>query len=80
MALQVTGNRIFLFKSEKKTAGKESEPIKLEDPNPLWSPESVMDFYANTYPELNNGTVNGPSLDKDENIVYQLTFIPKTKG
>ena len=73
MALQVTGERQFNF-------SKGGKVIKLEDPNPTWSPESVMDFYTNQYSELVTGTITGPDLGKDDKIIYHFGFTPKTKG
>lgn len=73
MAIQISGKRLFKFKQKDKV-------IDLEDPNPVFTPEMVMDFYANHYPELVNGTVKGPELGKDDEIIYHLDFVPKTKG
>lgn len=46
MALEITGmTRSFTFK-------KGSGMITLDDPNPSDSPEMVMSYYSNFYPEL----------------------------
>ena len=66
--------RSFTFK-------KGTEMITLPDPNPNDSPESVMSYYSNIYPELTTATVSArpsrmtglymssrqPSEQKDEN-------------
>jgi PRTRC genetic system protein C len=73
MALQVSGNRVFKF-------NKDGKSISLEDPNLNWSPETVMSFYANQYTELVTGTITGPDIGKNDEIIYQFGFTPKTKG
>jgi len=73
MSLQVTGKREFHFK-------KGTEVIKLDDPNNSWSPEAVMDFYSNQYTELVTGTISGPDLGDNDEIIYQFGFVPKSKG
>jgi PRTRC genetic system protein C len=73
MALAVSGKREFHFKKGDRT-------IKLEDPNSSWSPESVMDFYANQYSELVTGSITGPELGDNDEIIYQFGFTPKSKG
>ena len=55
--------RSFTFK-------KGTEMITLPDPNPNDSPESVMSFYSNIYPELTTATVHGPTI-KDDKAVYE---------
>ena len=53
MALEVTGMaRSFTFK-------KGSGMVTLDDPNPSDSPEMVMSYYSNFYPELTTATVDG---------------------
>ena len=73
MALQVSGKRVFKFNHKEKV-------VDLEDPHPAMSPESVMDFYSNHYPELINGVINGPELGKEDEIIYSFSFVAKTKG
>lgn len=64
--------RIFSFKD------KEQE-IKLADPSPAFSPESVLNFYAQTYPLLTTATIQGPEIKNDE-IVYIFMTTIGTKG
>lgn len=73
MALTVSGKRIFKFRDG-------SEVKDLADPNPAMNPNEVMDFYANHHSELLNGTVMGPELGDNDEIVYHFSFQAKTKG
>ncbi|MCX4335409.1 MAG: PRTRC system protein C, partial [Bacteroidales bacterium] len=43
------------------------------------SPEMVMGFYSNTYPELTTATVHGPTM-KDDAAVYEFKTTIGTKG
>lgn len=73
MALVVNGiERSFTFK-------KGSETIKLSDPNPAESPEAVMSYYSNIYPELTTATVHGPEIREDK-AVYEFKTTIGTKG
>lgn len=73
MALVVNGmNRQFTFKHGNET-------ISLNDPDPTQSPDAVMSFYANTYPELTTATVQGPTI-KDDEAVYEFKTTIGTKG
>ena len=53
--------------------------ITLPDPKPNDSPESVMSFYSNIYPELTTATVHGPTI-KDDKAVYEFKTTIGTKG
>ena len=73
MALEITGiKRVFTFKKGTAT-------ITLDDPNPSDSPEMVMGFYSNTYPELTTATVHGPTM-KDDAAVYEFKTTIGTKA
>ncbi|MFV0587582.1 PRTRC system protein C [Bacteroides reticulotermitis] len=73
MALVVNGiERSFTFK-------KGNETIKLSDPNPAESPEAVMSYYSNLYPELTTATVHGPQIREDK-AVYEFKTTIGTKG
>ncbi len=73
MALTINEmKRSFTFK-------KGTEMITLPDPNPADSPENVMSFYSNTYPELTIATVHGPII-KDDMAVYEFKTTIGTKG
>lgn len=69
MALSTTKyKRVFKHKDQK-----------LPDPNPALSPEEVMNFYANQYPELTTSNVHGPKIEND-NAVYEFKTTVGTKG
>jgi PRTRC genetic system protein C len=51
----------------------------LPDPDPNMSPDQVMTFYTNTYPELTTAIVHGPTYDNDK-IVYRFKSTVGTKG
>nr|DAF32743.1 MAG TPA: Prokaryotic Ubiquitin [Caudoviricetes sp.] len=51
----------------------------LADPNPEMSPEEVMNFYSNQYPELTTSNVHGPKIDGDS-AVYTFKTTVGTKG
>ena len=73
MALGITGlNRRFTFKHGTET-------VTLTDPDLSMSPEAVMNFFANTYPELTTATVHGPKIEDDE-AVYEFRTTIGTKG
>lgn len=73
MALEVTGmTRAFTFK-------KGSGMVTLDDPNPSDSPEMVMSYYSNFYPELTTATVHGPVI-RDDKAVYEFKTTIGTKG
>ena len=56
MALEIKGmTRSFRFK-------KGTEYITLLDPDPNISPDMVMGYYSNMYPELTTATVHGPVI------------------
>nr|WP_315419593.1 PRTRC system protein C [uncultured Pedobacter sp.] len=64
--------RIFVFKLE----GKEET---LEDPNPAFTTQAVLNFYANNYPILTTAKIEGPTIEKDK-IKYTFTTTLGTKG
>lgn len=53
--------------------------IQLSDPSQSLSKESVLNFYANTYPELVNATIEGPYI-KDNEVHYKFVSTLGTKG
>ena len=72
MLLATQLERIFIL------TDKEQE-IRLTDPEPKWSVESVMNFYANTYPILSTDKVSEPKI-KDDMIQYKFESVMGTKG
>ncbi|MNL20031.1 hypothetical protein D3C87_1412610 [compost metagenome] len=53
--------------------------IILDDPEPRWSVDAVMNFYANTYPSLTTSKVSAPVI-KDDSVVYTFESVMGTKG
>lgn len=64
--------RIFVFREQ-------GQEIELSDPNIKWSAESVMNFYANTYPILTTAKVSAPKIENDK-VVYRFESVMGTKG
>jgi PRTRC genetic system protein C len=55
------------------------QEIKLSDPEPKWSVEAVMNFYANTYPILTTAKVSAP-LIREDTLQYTFESVMGTKG
>lgn len=73
MALQIKGmSRRFKFK-------KGTEYVTLQDPDPNLSPDMVMSYYSNFYPELTTATVHGPVI-RDDKTEYEFKTTIGTKG
>lgn len=73
MALNVKDiTRKFVFK-------KDDKDIVLDDPNPRFTPDEVMSFYSNSYPELTTSTVSGPIIS-DDVAKYEFKTTVGTKG
>lgn len=64
--------RIFSFKD------KEQE-VCLADPSQTFTPEAVLNFYAQTYPILTTATIKGPEIINDA-IRYEFVTTIGTKG
>ena len=74
MALEIKGmTRSFRFK-------KGTEYITLQDPDPNISPDMIMSYYSNLYPELTTATVHGPVIREDDKAVYEFKTTIGTKG
>jgi PRTRC genetic system protein C len=73
MALEVTKlKRQFTFK-------KDGTLVTLEDPNPDFSVEEVMQFYGGQYPELTTATMDAPKVE-GRTAVYSVKTTVGTKG
>ncbi len=72
MLLATQLERVFILKD------KEQE-IRLTDPEPRWSVESVLNFYANTYPILTTAKISAPQI-KDDAVEYKFESVMGTKG
>jgi PRTRC genetic system protein C len=64
--------RIFIHKDN----GNE---IRLADPSDKLSTETVLNFYAQTYPVLTTAKIEGPQIENDE-IIYRFVSTLGTKG
>ncbi len=74
MALQIMGvDRQFKLKSKGKD-------IMIPDPNPNFTPEEVMNFLSNRYPELTTSTLVGPNVKDDGTVEYEFKTTIGTKG
>lgn len=58
---------------------EKGQQLQLPDPEQSFSPEAVLNFYANTYPILTTATIQGPIIEND---MVQYKFISQmgTKG
>ena len=72
MLLATQLERVFILKDN-------GHEIKLTDPEPKWSVEAVMNFYANTYPILTTAKVSAPQL-KEDTVQYKFESLMGTKG
>jgi PRTRC genetic system protein C len=64
--------RTFVHKENGQT-------IRLDDPEKKFSPEAVLNYYANIYPLLNNATITGPEF-VDDTVQYEFVSTIGKKG
>lgn len=55
------------------------QTITLDDPDPSQSPDEVMNFFSNIYPELTTASVHGPQIE-DDTARYEFKTTIGTKG
>ncbi len=72
MLLATQLERVFILKDK-------GQEIQLTDPNVQWSPQSVLNFYANTYPILTTAKISAPKIDEDT-VQYRFESVMGTKG
>lgn len=72
MLLSNTMPRVFLLMEN----GQQTE---LADPGEKLSPDTVLNFYANTYPILTTASIEGPEIAEDR-VVYKFLSAIGTKG
>ncbi|MDR3142545.1 MAG: PRTRC system protein C [Tannerellaceae bacterium] len=53
--------------------------LELSDPDTSLSPDEVMSFYANTYPELTTSTIQGPKMEEGR-AAYEFKTTVGVKG
>lgn len=64
--------RFFMLKDK-------GQEIRLPDPEPRWSVEAVLNYYANLYPILTTAKVSAPQI-KDDTVEYKFESTMGTKG
>jgi PRTRC genetic system protein C len=64
--------RVFLLNDK-------GQEIRLKDPEPKWSVDAVMNFYANTYPIMTTAKVSAPVIC-DDMVQYRFESVMGTKG
>ena len=72
MLLAAQLERVFILKEK-------GQDIRLTDPEPRWSVEAVMNFYANMYPILTTAKASTPQI-KDDAVEYRFESVMGTKG
>ena len=72
MLLATQLQRVFILKDK-------GQQIRLTDPEPRWSVEAVLNFYANTYPILTTAKISAPQI-KDNAVEYKFESVMGTKG
>lgn len=72
MLLATQLERVFILKDN-------GQEIRLTDPQPKWSVEAVMNFYANTYPILTTAKVSAPQI-RNDTVEYRFERVMGTKG
>ena len=72
MLLATQLERIFILKEN-------GQEIRLTDPEPKWSVETVMNFYSNTYPILTTAKISEPKI-KNDSVQYRFESVMGTKG
>jgi PRTRC genetic system protein C len=72
MLVATTLPRVFVLKE------KEQE-IRLDDPEPKWSVQAVLNFYSNNYPVLTTAKISRPTI-KDDTVQYRFETVIGTKG
>ncbi|WP_073417233.1 PRTRC system protein C [Flavobacterium defluvii] len=58
---------------------EKGQQIRLSDPEPRWSVEAVLNFYAPTYPILTTSTISAPVI-RDDAVEYRFETVMGTKG
>ena len=72
MLLATQLERVFILKDK-------GQDIRLTDPEPRWSVEAVLNFYANMYPILTTAKLAAPQI-KDDAVEYTFESVMGTKG
>ncbi|MDR2270471.1 MAG: PRTRC system protein C [Sphingobacterium sp.] len=67
-----TLQRVFILKEKERE-------IVLNDPEPKWSTQAVLNFYSNNYPVLTTAKISQPKIINDT-IQYHFETVIGTKG
>lgn len=73
MLLATSLERVFVFKDNK------NGEIRLNDPEPKWSVQAVLNFFSNTYPILTTAKISPPQII-DDTVMYRFESVMGTKG
>jgi PRTRC genetic system protein C len=72
MLLATHLERVFKF-------NEKGHEIVLTDPEPKWSVDAVLNFFANTYPILTTAKISPPKIENDK-VQYTFESVMGTKG
>ena len=72
MLVATTLPRVFILKE------KEQE-IRLDDPEPKWNLQAVLNFYSSNYPALTTAKISSPTI-VDDIVEYRFETVIGTKG
>ena len=72
MLLATKLSRVFILTDD-------GQEVKLSDPEPVWSPEAVLNYYANIYPILITAKISAPVI-QDDAVLYRFESVMGTKG
>lgn len=72
MLLATELERVFILKDK-------GQDIRLPDPEPRWSVQAVINYYANMYPILTTAKVSAPTI-QDDAVEYKFESVMGTKG
>ena len=72
MLLATSMERVFILEEK-------GEQVFLPDPNPRWSEQAVLNYYAPTYPALTTAKVSAPVF-RDDTVQYKFESVMGTKG
>lgn len=72
MLLATQMERVFIIKDK-------GQEIQLSDPEPNWSVDAVLNFYAPNYPILTTAKISPPKIE-DDTVQYRFESVMGTKG
>lgn len=58
---------------------EKGQEVTLNDPEPHWSLQAVLNFYSNNYPALTTAKISRPII-KDDKVQYRFETVIGTKG